>query len=243
MFGLAVVGGVGRLVGVMSRSQSKHEFAYAAVRQRIISGEYVPGARLVIPTLTRELGVSALPIREALRRLEAEGLVQFDHNVGARVVMAETEDWESAMHVLALLEGYAAARAAEHVTGELLLELRAINDAMAAAIEATDIGSAKARNREFHVRLYDACPDDYLMSLVRVGWNRLDSLRGWDVYYLLLRARGLVDEHAELLAMIEAKAPTAEIEAFARDHKLRTVEVYRQNRDVLPAMLPLVSRA
>jgi DNA-binding GntR family transcriptional regulator len=212
---------------------SKHELAYSAVRQRIISGDYAPGARLVIPTLARELGVSALPIREALRRLEAEGLVQFDHNVGARVGMASIEEWESAMHVLSLLEGYATALAAENLSAEDVAELYKINQALSEALERSDLGSAKSLNRQFHVRLYEACPNDYLMSLVRLGWDRLDSLRGWDVYHLLIRGSRLVHEHAELLTMIESGASAADIETFARDHKLRTVEVYRQNRDVL----------
>jgi DNA-binding GntR family transcriptional regulator len=216
---------------------SKHELAYSAVRQRIISGEYAPGARLVIPTLARELGVSALPIREALRRLEAEGLVQFDHNIGARVGMASMEDWESAMHVLSLLEGYATALSAEHLNDDGIAELHKINQALGEALERSDLGAAKDLNREFHVRIYEACPNDYLMSLVRLGWDRLDSLRGWDVYHLLIRGPHLVNEHATLLTMIEAGASTADIEAFAREHKLRTVEVYRQNREVL-RMIP-----
>lgn len=217
----------------MATRVSKHELAYSAIRQRIISGDYAPGARLVIPTLARELGVSALPIREALRRLEAEGLVQFDHNVGARVGMASIEDWESAMHVLSLLEGYATALAAENLKAEDVAELHKINQALSEALQRSDLGSAKSLNRQFHVRLYEACPNDYLMSLVRLGWDRLDSLRGWDVYHLLIRGSHLVHEHAELLTMIESKASAAQLETFARDHKLRTVEVYRQNRDVL----------
>ena len=221
----------------MTTQVRKHELAYSAVRERIISGDYAPGSRLVIPKLARELGVSALPVREALRRLEAEGLVQFEHNVGARVGMANLEEWESAMHVLSLLEGYATALCAEHLTEEDVAALRELNESLAEALERSDIGSAKGLNRQFHVRIYDRCPNDYLMSLVRLGWDRLDSLRGWDVYHLLIRGSHLVQEHAQLLDMIESKAPAAEIEAFARDHKLRTVEVYRQNEDVL-RMIP-----
>lgn len=220
----------------MATKQSKHEKAYEAIRQRIIAGDYEPGGRLVIPTLARELDISALPIREALRRLEAEGFVRFDRNVGARVIMVDGEEWESAMHVLSLLEGYATALAAEHLTASDIAELREINAAMSEALSRSDIGSAKDSNRRFHARLYEACPNDYLMGLVRIGWDRLDSLRGWDVYYLLMRGTHLVDEHSELLDMIESRAPAGDIEAFAREHKLRTIEVYHQNKELLPLM-------
>jgi len=220
----------------MATKLSKHEKAYSVIRQRIIDGEYEPGARLVIPRLAGELAISALPIREALRRLEAEGFVQFDRNVGARVIGMDYEAWESAMHVLSLLEGYATALAARHLTADDIGELREINDAMRNALATSDIALAKASNRRFHVRLYEACPNDDLMSLVRIGWDRLDALRGWDVYYLLLRGAHIVEEHEQILRMIESDEPPAEIEAYARDHKLRTVDVYQQNRELLPTL-------
>jgi len=64
---------------------SKHERAYAVIRQRILDGAYQPGHRLVIGTLAGELGISTVPVREAIRRLEAEGRVVYRHNAGARV--------------------------------------------------------------------------------------------------------------------------------------------------------------
>jgi DNA-binding GntR family transcriptional regulator len=156
--------------------------------------------------------------------------------VGARVTRVDFEAWESAMHVLSLLEGYATALAAPLLTPDAIAELREINMTMNAALEASDIAAAKDANRQFHVRLYDACPNDHLMGLVRVGWDRLDALRGWDIYHLLLRGRNLVDEHEHLLTMIESGASPATIESYARDHKLRTVEVYRQNQGLFPTV-------
>lgn len=67
------------------KHQSKHERAYALIRQRILDGVYGPGQRLVIDALAAELGISAVPVREAIRRLEAEGRVVYRHNAGARV--------------------------------------------------------------------------------------------------------------------------------------------------------------
>jgi len=219
----------------LAKTLNKHERAYATIRQRIIDGEYEPGARLVIPKLAAELDISALPIREALRRLEAEGFVRFDKNVGARVTRVDSAEWESAMHVLSLLEGYATAIAAECLGPKDIAELRDINEQLSAALSASDISRAKHLNRSFHARLYEACLNEYLMGLVRIGWDRLDSLRGWDTYYLLMRGNHLVNEHGELLDMIEGNAAPADIEAFAREHKLRTVTVYQQNKDVLPS--------
>jgi len=69
----------------ITNSASKQEYAYAAIRRRILDGAYPPGHRLVIRTLADELGVSSVPVREAIRRLEAEGRVVHRHNAGSRV--------------------------------------------------------------------------------------------------------------------------------------------------------------
>ncbi|MEG2577897.1 MAG: GntR family transcriptional regulator, partial [Glutamicibacter sp.] len=62
---------------------SKSEAAYQLVSERIVNGAYSPGYRLVLGTIADELGCSVVPVREAIRRLEAEGLVHFTRNVGA----------------------------------------------------------------------------------------------------------------------------------------------------------------
>src|SRR5215470_10693060 len=95
----------------MSMAQSKHELAYRQIRERILDGRYGPGHRLVLSALARDLDVSPVPVREAIRRLEAEGLVTFERNVGARVGRLDDEEWEQIVQVLALLDGYAVARA------------------------------------------------------------------------------------------------------------------------------------
>ena len=70
--------------GSASGSESKSQSTYSAIRAKIISGAYGPGYRLVLDELSREMGISTVPIREAIRRLEAEGYVDFQRNVGAR---------------------------------------------------------------------------------------------------------------------------------------------------------------
>ena len=66
-------------------SKSKAETAYAWIRERIRTREYEPGYRLVLSTIAEALEVSVVPVREAIRQLEAEGLVTYERNVGARV--------------------------------------------------------------------------------------------------------------------------------------------------------------
>src|ERR1700741_1446403 len=88
---------------------NKQERTYTILRDRIHSGNIAPLARLNIDALARELGVSPIPVREALRRLEAEGWVQFTPNVGPVVCPVESTTWEQTMITRAILEGVASA--------------------------------------------------------------------------------------------------------------------------------------
>src|ERR671935_269344 len=106
---------------------NKQQRAYTELRERILNGAYSPGFRLVIDALADELGVSTLPIREAIRRLEAEGLVVFRPNAGAQVAPAEPGVFQEEVTVLALLEGYATALAAPEMDEAAIERLRDIN--------------------------------------------------------------------------------------------------------------------
>ena len=90
---------------------SKSERAYAAIKQSITEGAYGPGYRLVLGQIAKELDVSVVPVREAIRRLEAEGLVTFTTNVGAQVVAVDAREYRYTMETLSLVEGMATAMA------------------------------------------------------------------------------------------------------------------------------------
>ena len=85
--------------------RSKADHAYAMIRQRILSGEPKPGKRLVIEQLARELDISAVPVREAIRRLEAEGYITYTRNVGATVGSIDLSRYPETVEALAVLGG------------------------------------------------------------------------------------------------------------------------------------------
>ena len=94
---------------------SKSQLAYEHLRERITRGAYGPGYRLVLDQLARELRMSVVPVREAIRRLEAEGVVTFERNVGARVAAIDPVDYQDACQALAIVEGGAVALAQPHL--------------------------------------------------------------------------------------------------------------------------------
>ena len=210
---------------------TKQERVYQAVRERILSGVYGPGYRVVIDALAEEFEVSALPVREAIRRVEAEGLVIYRPNAGAQVAPAEPGMFDEEMTVLALLEGYATALAAPHLGKAELQELRDINDRMGAAIDGLDSLTFGRLNQEFHSRIYDECPNAALVDMLRDVARRLDAIRRTVFVQIPYRGTTSVAEHKELIRLIETNAPAAEIEAVARAHKLATVDSFRAWRD------------
>ena len=157
---------------------TKQERAYRTIRERILSGEYGPGHRVVIGSLATELGVSALPVREAIRRLEAEGLVVFRPNAGAHVAPADPFVFEEEMTVLAVLEGYATGLAAPFVGDEDVVRLEAITDAMEAAVERLDTLGLGRLNQDFHeVQARDAAPGRRALPLRAAQGHRHAGVR------------------------------------------------------------------
>jgi DNA-binding GntR family transcriptional regulator len=212
-------------------SPSKHELAYEAIKARILSGSYGPGYRLVLDALARELGVSTVPVREAIRRLEAEGWIHFTRNVGAQVIALDAEGLIETVRTLALLEGYATALAAPHVTPDDLVRARALNAEMRRALDPLDPERFSELNREFHAVLYERCPNDYLVGLVRQAWQRRDAISRSVFFFIPRRTVASVEEHDALVELVEREAPAAEIESAAREHRLHTVNAFVAQRE------------
>ena len=212
-----------------ANKRNKQEQAYSIIRERIFNGTYVPGYRLVIDGLARELGVSPVPIREAIRRLEAEGWVEYRANAGAQVAAVDASKYGEEMTVLALLEAYATALASTHLNTEGVKHLREVNASMQHALQSADIPMFSRLNREFHFYIYDRCQNSYLVELLRETWDRLAVRGHTDFSYIPQRSWVSIEEHTQLLDMIERHAPQNEIEQTLRHHKLRTYEAYRSS--------------
>jgi DNA-binding GntR family transcriptional regulator len=206
---------------------TKQERAYRAIRERILSGAYGPGYRVVMDTIAAELDVSAVPVREAIRRLEAEGLVVYRPNAGAQVAPAEPGLFDGEMAVLAVLEGYATALAAEEMGPKDIASLEQVNQQMVEAMERIDALAFGRLNQEFHGVIYARCPNPSLVELLLDVGRRLDAIRRTVFVQIPYRGSASIDEHRQLIALIEARASFAEIEAAARQHKLNTIEAFR----------------
>jgi DNA-binding GntR family transcriptional regulator len=206
---------------------NKAERTYATLRRRILVGTYEPGHRLVLDALAREMGVSPVPVREALRRLEAEGWIVYTRNVGAQVAPVDDERWEQEMRVLAILEGHATALAAPHMLPADFRSLSGINDHLASAVQGEDMLGASKLNREWHSVIYARCPNAYLVQVIGETQERMDAIRPTVFARNPERGPESVAEHAAILDLLERSAPFDDIERAAREHKVRTIDAVR----------------
>lgn len=207
-------------------TRSKAQLAYDFVKAKIESGRYTPGYRLVLGAIARELGVSTVPVREAIRLLEAEGLVDFERNVGAQVTMPDPREYQVTMETLSLLEGWATAASAPQLTAADLARARALNDRLAKTLDHFDPVEFTRLNLDFHTVLVAHCPNPHIDELMERGRARLRVLRESTFSFVPGRARESVAEHEALLALIASGADPATIELAARDHKLATMRAF-----------------
>jgi DNA-binding GntR family transcriptional regulator len=218
---------IGTKTGITAGSKS--EQAYKAVKARIVDGTYSPGYRLVLAKIAGDLGVSVVPVREAIRRLEAEGLVTFERNVGATVSGIDPTEYLYTMQTLSIVEGAATALSAPLVSEHDIARARAINQDMRSCLEHFDPVRFTRLNQDFHSVLFENCPNPHILDLVHRGWNRLASLRSSTFRFVPGRARDSVNEHEALLRLIEAGADALDIELAARRHRSATLEAYLAN--------------
>jgi DNA-binding GntR family transcriptional regulator len=203
---------------------SKAEQAFQILKERIMDGTYGPGHRLVIDQLTREHGISSVPWRESLRRLEAEGWVEIVPNVGALVRTFDTDAWQRGLCLVARIGGYATALSAPQLTTADLAEAHDLNRQMGDALAGFDPARFGRLNRRFHELLASRAGDVRLLDMVGNEWARLELIRKSAFWYAPGRAQAALGEHDHILELIESGAAADEIEEAAKRHEINTVD-------------------
>lgn len=206
---------------------SKADQAHQHVLDGIKTGQYQAGDRLVLSTIATELGMSVVPVREAIRRLQTDQLVHFERNVGATVTGIDPVEYHHTMETLALVEGYSTAQCAPLVTADTLVRARQINEQMRQLVESEFSPEQFTElNEQFHTTLFEHHQNSHILDLVHRGWNRLAALRSSTFSFVPSRAVASVAEHDSLLDLIAEGAEFSVIEAAARKHRLNTLNAY-----------------
>ncbi|MDT7919871.1 MAG: GntR family transcriptional regulator [Meiothermus sp.] len=196
------------------RPHSVREAAYAHLRGAILAGSLLPGARISEPGLAQELGISRTPVREALQRLAQEGLVELLPGKGARVRVLSAEEVREVYDVRALLEGEAAALAAQNATEaelnrleKLLLKLDALPAEAYAQQMQVDL--------DFHTALVEAAHNKTLARIYADLRSSLTLIRSFQ--QTLSQHPRTRQQHQAILAALKAHDLARAAEA-ARTH-------------------------
>ncbi|WP_045561928.1 GntR family transcriptional regulator [Streptomyces sp. FxanaA7] len=156
--------------------ETKSDFAYRQVRDRILSGELEPGSVIQQRELASFIGISTTPLREALRRLKSEGLVELDAHRDARVSPLRAEEARDLLELRRSLDPLAASLAAERRTNADIRAIRAAAEGLAPLHPQPSVAQLVA-HRRFHAAVYTASHNDLLIAALEGLWDKSDRYR------------------------------------------------------------------
>lgn len=198
---------------------SKSQLVYDHLLEGVVGGRLTPGQSLHIGKIAEETGVSLIPVREALRRLESEGVVILEHHRGARVAELEPNAYREVMQTQSVLDALAVSLSAPHLSTDAIAEARILNAEMDAAHREGDFHRYNEASLEFHRILQSACPNRHLRETLERGQLRVAAVRAAVIGYSTDIAERLSLEHVEILDRIADGASATEIERLVREHR------------------------
>lgn len=180
------------------------DIVFDYMKNAIITGELKPGERLMEVQLAEKLGVSRTPVREAIRKLELEGLVVMVPRKGAYVSDLDTRDLLNVLEIRGSLEGLAASLAAERITDEEIRELNSIVDEFYKSIETNDHEALVKCDKAFHDLIFAASRNDKLVQIMN---NLQEHVHRFRVRYINeeKKSKKLYQEHKKILESLEER--------------------------------------
>jgi DNA-binding GntR family transcriptional regulator len=201
------------------RSAAVSQRVAGYLREAILSGEIGPGERIRQEEVAARFGTSRLPVREALRILEAEGLTEHHRHKGARVPMLDRHEVDVIYRMRERLEPLALAESLPHLGEE---EFRRLEEIQARIEADTGIAEFLALDREFHLLTYAGCPIEQLSSMVVRLWNSTQHYRRTFMSLTGPARRWVVNaEHRLILDAVERR-DAVDAERYLSGHIRRT---------------------
>jgi len=210
---------------VFQRPPTAQEAILVELRRYIVTGELAPGQKIVQDSLAAQLGVSRVPLREALKILEGEGQVTYSAHRGYSVTELSLSDLVEVYRIREILEAEAVTVAVPQMTSEDIDRLVEAQRDVQAAADSGDVIAMTTANRRLHFAVIDACGLPRLMWLIRLLWDATEVYRA--VYYNDEHHRELVAaEHQALVdAVMAGDAATAV--AVLTEHRQHAVAALR----------------
>ncbi|MEV4564449.1 GntR family transcriptional regulator [Nonomuraea sp. NPDC049419] len=210
------------------RPPTAQQFVLGELRRAITTGRLRPGAPIRQDALAEELQVSRVPLREALKTLQGEGLVTYEAHRGYFVETLSLDDLREVYRIRELLEEEAVRRAVSRLTDADLARLEAAQDDVERAAAAGDVPAMATANRAFHMTLFDCAGMPRLARLIRTLWDSTDAYRS--MYYGDAGNRErVIKEHRATLDALRRRSA---------DDAVATLDVHRAH--AVAALAPLL---
>ena len=209
----------------VGRTPTAQARAVAALRAAILEGELLPGQRISQEAWADRVGVSQIPLREALGTLAGEGLVTYRPRRGYAVTELDLADLEEVYRLRALLESDALRRGVPHATDADVERLRAAAAACAAAAGRGDVVAQLAANRAFHDVLHGLAGSATLARLIDQLWDTTEAYRA--LYYALPGEAAAADAAHDALVAAVARRDAAAAVAVQDAHRARALDALR----------------
>jgi DNA-binding GntR family transcriptional regulator len=180
------------------------EVIFDTLREAIITGELKPGERLMEVKLAEKMGVSRTPVREAIRMLELEGLVDMLPRKGAHVAELSVKDIMDVLEVRAAMDSLATRLAAERISDEEIKELKQIQMQFVSYSEKENLQGTIKKDVEFHELIYRASRNDRLLQITN---NLREQIQRFRVIYLkdYSSPGNLIKEHEDIYNAISSR--------------------------------------
>ncbi|MDZ4763109.1 MAG: GntR family transcriptional regulator [Chloroflexota bacterium] len=181
--------------------KTKKDLIAEILREAIISGEFVPGERLLQADLALRFEVSPTPIREAVQQLVAEGVLSHSPYRGVQVAEARLEDVNEVYMIRGVIEELATRTAVYNLRVVDARQLRIYHDDMQMHVKQGELQALRKLNYEFHMLIYRASHLPVLLNMIRLLWTKFP----WDTLHVLPnRAASMLNEHQQILDAINA---------------------------------------
>jgi DNA-binding GntR family transcriptional regulator len=205
------------------RYRTASEHAYRVLKQWILDGELTPGSTIDQAELSQRLGISRMPIRTALERLDSEGLAMLTPHRGAVVSPISVREMHDLYFVRHHLEGVATELAAENLTEAELEALARILDLTEQQVRDGDLEGFLGSNRAFHMAIYVGANNAVLRRVIESLWDLSERYRR---AYLQLpaRAQESTAEHRQIYELLRARK-ALEAGDYMRTHNDKTMRV------------------
>ncbi|MCX2730838.1 GntR family transcriptional regulator [Saccharopolyspora sp. NFXS83] len=208
------------------RPPTTQAFVLDALRRAITTGSLAPGRPIRQDAIAGELGVSRVPLREALKTLEAEGQVVYRPHRGYAVAELSLDDLLEVYRLRGLLESDAAAVAASRFTAADLAGIGEAARDVERAAEAADLVEMITANRRFHFALLEPCGMPRLLRIVRTLWDATDAYRA--VYYNSETNREQVRAEHDAIVRAATEADADRLVTLLDDHRNHAIASLRE---------------